>query len=92
MYTVLQGKGGRSETEHQTLAAAMEALKKSKLPARIECVEREKCEWEKWYIRTVEGSYWQYVSPDGEVICSDEEFDIAIQKEKESLVEGINMN
>lgn len=87
MYTVLKGKGGSVETDHQTLAAAMTELKKSKLPARIECADRGGCEWEKWYIRTVEGSHWQYVSPDGEVICSDEEFDLLIKREEEEMVD-----
>lgn len=92
MYTVLKGRSGSVETDHQTLAAAMQEMRRSKLPCRIECEARGHCEWEKWYVRTVEGSHFQYVSPDGEVICSNEEFDMLIEKAKESLVDGINVN
>lgn len=91
MYTLLQGPGGRDETEHQTLAAALTAMKKSKTPCRIECEARGNVEWEKWHVRSVGESFFQYISPQGKVI-TDEELEVLIDVEKENLVDGVNMN
>ncbi len=85
---------GEKSEDFPTIIGAMQGMHKAKHPCWIEGPETKASSsaWEKWRVRTPHTTFLQYVSPDGENICDDDEFLIRIENMKDKLLEGVSMS
>lgn len=86
---------GSKSKSFPSVIQALLAMRKATQPCVIESTSEKKGSsvgWEKWYVRTPHTSFHQYVSPDGDVICDDDEFEVAIENMKEKLLGEFSMS